>query len=187
MSRRAVALAALLPAVALLALLGWALAKSGGQPGGFGINNVFGEVEARPGPAPALTLTTLDGQEVTLEDLRGKVVMVDFWSSWCPPCVAEAPVLEATYRLYRDKGVEFVGVAIWDERGAVENHVRLFGVSYLNGLDDLGKIAVDYGVRGIPEKFFIDREGNLVRKFVGPASERQLGGILDALLSPAEG
>ncbi|MBI4310332.1 MAG: TlpA family protein disulfide reductase [Chloroflexi bacterium] len=188
MNRRVwLVMAALVPVVSLLGLLGWAMAQTGGKAGGLGINNVFGEVDAKAGPAPALALSLLDGREITLPDLKGKVVMVDFWSSWCPPCVAEAQDLEFTYRAYRDKGVEFVGVAIWDEKSAVQRHVRTYGVSYPNGLDDSGKIAVDYGVRGIPEKFFIDKNGNLAKKFVGPASPETLGGILDGLLAqPAQ-
>jgi cytochrome c biogenesis protein CcmG/thiol:disulfide interchange protein DsbE len=177
------ALAALLPAAGLLGLLGWAMAQSGGRPGGLGINNDFGEVQVSPGLARDLTLTLLDGRSLALQELRGKVVMVDFWSSWCPPCVAEADELVEVYRRYKNRGVEFIGVAIWDDRGAVERHVRLFGVSYPNGLDDAGKVAVDYGVRGIPEKFFIDKDGNLVRKFIGPASVEELGAILDDLLA----
>ncbi|MBI4197932.1 MAG: TlpA family protein disulfide reductase [Chloroflexi bacterium] len=184
MSRRVlVALAALLPAAGLLGLLGWAMAQSGGRPGGLGINSVLGEVQITPGPARDLTLTLLDGRSLSLPELRGKVVMVDFWSSWCPPCVAEAEDLEAAYRRYKDRGVEFIGVAIWDDRASVERHVGIFGVSYPNGLDDAGKVAVDYGVRGIPEKFFIDKDGNLVKKFVGPTSVEELGAILDGLLA----
>jgi len=180
---RKVLLVALAPVAALIFLMGWALVKSGGQPGGPGINDVFGEVTVRPGPATDFTLQTLNGRQIALSDLRGRVVMVDFWSSWCAPCIAEASTLEATYLAYQAKGVEFVGIAIWDEKSAVLSHVIRYGVTYTNGLDDTGKIAVEYGVRGIPEKFFIDPNGNLVKKFVGPASEQELGGILDGLLA----
>ncbi|MBI4340054.1 MAG: TlpA family protein disulfide reductase [Chloroflexi bacterium] len=184
MSRRGlVALAVFLPLAGLVGLLAWALAQSGGRPGGLGINSTFGEVKITAGPAPALSLPLLAGGQLTLLDLKGKVVMVDFWSSWCPPCIAEAADLEATYRRYAGKGVEFVGVAIWDERGAVERHIQKYRITYPNGLDDQGKVAVDYGVRGIPEKFFVDRDGNLVKKFIGPASPEKLGAILDGLLA----
>ena len=188
MMRRAfLLLAALVPMAALLGLMAWALAQSGGNPGGLLVNSVFGEVAVKEKPAPPFTLPLLDGSALELSDLRGKVVMVDFWSSWCPPCIEEAPVLAATYRQYAGRGVEFVGVAIWDEEGAVREFVQRFGVSYPNGLDAKGKIAIDYGLRGIPEKFFIDPEGRLVRKFVGPVTAERLSAILDELLVQGSG
>ena len=117
MNRRTlVTVAVAAPAVGLLGLLAWALAQSGGSPGGLGINNVFGEVTFQEGPAPSLSLPLLTGETLDLADIRGKVVMVDFWSSWCPPCIEEAPVLAATYPQYADRGVEFVGVAMGTTR-----------------------------------------------------------------------
>ena len=171
------------PLAGLLGLMAWALVQSGGNPGGLGINSVFGQVNITEGPAPSLSLTLLTGGKVDLDDLKGKVVMVDFWSSWCPPCVQEAPVLTSTYLQYADRGVEFVGVAIWDEEREVTRFVERSGATYPNGVDARGKVAIEYGVRGIPEKFFIDGEGRLVRKFVGPASAEKLRAILDELLS----
>ncbi len=180
-------LAAVVPMAALLWLMAWGLAQSGGNPGGLLVNTVFGEVTVKARPAPPLTLPLLDGSALDLSDIRGKLVMVDFWSSWCPPCVEEAPVLAATYGQYAGLGVEFVGVAIWDEEGAIQGFVQRYGVSYPNGLDANGEIAIDYGVRGIPEKFFIDPEGRLVKKFVGPVTAERLRAILDELLAQRKG
>lgn len=175
-------LAGVIPAVGVIALMGWALARSGGTPGGLGIYKVFGEVAIEPGPAPPFSLELLTGEAVKLEDLRGKVVLVDFWSSWCPPCVEEAPTLAQVYREYSGRGVEFLGIAIWDDEDVVRRHVARFRVPYLNAIDGQGTVAIDYGVRGIPEKFFLDREGKLVKKFVGPAPAEKLRAILDELL-----
>ena len=170
------------PVVALIALMVWALVQSGGNPGGLGVNDDFGEVAVGKGPAPPLILSLLGEGSVDLAELRGKVVMVDFWSSWCPPCIAEALALAATYREYVGQDVEFLGVAIWDEEGDVEEYVRRFALTYPNGIDARGKLAINYGVRGIPEKYFIDREGQLTRKFIGPATQEGLRAIIDELL-----
>ena len=172
------------PVAAILALLVWAQVKSGGNPGGLGINEAFGEITVPEGPAPPLALSLLDGGSVRLGDLEGKVVMVDFWSSWCPPCLKEAPVLAATYREYVGKDVEFLGVAIWDKEREVRRYVQRFAMDYPNGIDARGRVAVNYGVRGIPEKYFIDRHGQLVRKYVGPVAAEELRAILDELLGP---
>ena len=168
---------------ALIALLAWAVVQSGGNPGGLGINDGFGEVAISKGPAPPLSVPLVDGGAIDLAELRGRVVMVDFWSSWCPPCIEEAQVLAATYPLYADRSVVFVGVAIWDVESEVNRYIARFGVTYPNGIDAQGKVAINYGVRGVPEKFFIDRNGLLVKKFVGPATAEQLRAIIDEMLS----
>ncbi len=183
MQRERVLLLALVPIVALFALLAWALVRSGGQPAGVSINSVFGEVALKPAPAKEFSLALLTGQSLTLSSLRGKVVMVDFWSSWCPPCRQEAPALAATYERYRSRGVEFVGVAIWDSEDEVRKFLERNRITYPNSLDLKGVTAIEYGVKGIPEKFFVDRQGNLVRKFIGPVTEERLAAVLDELLT----
>ena len=173
----------LIPVAALLALFAVALARSGGNPGGLVVNSKFGEVSTKGKPAPDFSLITIDGEEIRLSDMRGKVVMVDFWSSWCPPCRAEAPELVEVYKKYRGSNIEFIGVAIWDVKGQVESFVERYGVTYINGLDEMGKIAIDYGVTGIPEKYFVDMNGNIARKFVGPITIEKLEAVLDELLA----
>ncbi len=174
---------AIVPVIGVMALMAWALGQTEGNPGGLGVNSVFGELEVEAAPAPPLSLRLLTGEALTLADLEGKVVMVDFWSSWCPPCVKEAPVLAATYPLYADQDVVFVGVAIWDDDSEVNRYIAQFSVTYPNGVDTLGKVAINYGVRGVPEKYFIDRNGLVVKKFVGPVTTEQLRAILDEMLS----
>ncbi|MCZ6614711.1 MAG: TlpA disulfide reductase family protein [Chloroflexi bacterium] len=172
------------PVAALIALMAWALTQSGGNPGGIGVNDEFGEVSITTGPAPPLSLPLVNGGSIDLAELRGKVVMIDFWSSWCPPCIEEAPVLAEVYREYAGQELEFLGVAIWDEADDIDRYIRQFDLSYPNGLDARGAVAINYGVRGIPEKYFIDREGQLVRKFSGPVSAEELRAIIDAMLGP---
>ncbi len=184
-----------IPLAGFLALLGWASLKSGGNPGGLGVNNDFGQVDISSKPAAEFTLIlssgTLDsGTELSLSDLRGKVVLVDFWASWCTPCRQEAPVLSRVYLEYAGQPVEFVGVNIWDRNQDALDFLEAFETTYSNGVDEAGSIAIEYGVRGIPEKFFIDQDGVVRQKFVGPMQADALRAAIDALLSadpaPAE-
>ena len=179
-----VAVAVLVPLLGLFAVLAWALVESGGQPAGVAINTQFGEVEIEEGPARDFTLTLFDGESISLSELRGKVVLIDFWTSWCPPCRREAPTLADAYRRFEGRGVVFVGVAVWDSEEQAAGFVRELGVEYPNGLDSKGTIAIDYGLTGIPEKYIVDREGRLVRKFVGPMEPDQLEAVLIELTLP---
>ena len=170
--RRLVAMVVvIIPLVALFAILGVALGRSGGTPAGIAINSAFGEVDVDGDIARDFVITTFDGKEVRLSDLRGQIVMLDFWASWCSPCRQEASTLAATYSGYKARGVEFLGVAIWDSEEEAKRFVEESGATYLMGVDTKGNIAIDYGLTGIPEKYFIDTEGNIVRKFVGPVNE----------------
>ena len=183
MSRRGwIFLLSAIPLAGFLALLGWASLKTGGNPGGLGVNNEFGQVDISSKPAADFTLTLSTGTELPLSDLRGRVVLVDFWASWCTPCRQEAPVLSRVYLEYAGKPVEFVGVNIWDRNQDALDFLEAFETSYPNGVDQAGSIAIDYGVRGIPEKFFIDQNGVLRQKFVGPMQADALRAAIDGLL-----
>jgi cytochrome c biogenesis protein CcmG/thiol:disulfide interchange protein DsbE len=182
--RWALFLATISPIAAIVALLAWGIIQSGGNPDGLITNNNPGEEPIRLAQAPPFTLTPiLGGPTLNNQTLSGKIVLVDFWSSWCPPCRAEAAALAQVYREYAGMPVEFVGVAIWDETGDVQRHLNRYHVTYPNALDERGLIAISYGVRGIPEKYFLDRQGNVVRKFVGSMDPDTLRSILDELLS----
>ncbi|MCI0845792.1 MAG: redoxin domain-containing protein [Chloroflexi bacterium] len=183
MSRRGwLLLGAMVPVLALFALLTWAVVQSGGNPGSLGVNQEFGQIRVSPQAAKDFSLTTLDGDTIDLASLRGKVVMVDFWASWCAPCRFEAPDLVEVYLEYADRDVEFVGVAIWDQRQGTIDHIERYQITYPNGVDEKGAIAISYGVRGIPEKFFISRDGMIVKKFVGPVDAETLRRTLNELL-----
>jgi cytochrome c biogenesis protein CcmG/thiol:disulfide interchange protein DsbE len=118
-------------------------------------------------PARSFTLPMFDGTVLRLEDLRGKVVFLNFWASWCPPCRAEARTLEAAWRTYGDRGVVFVGANIQDTEADARAFLEEFSITYPNGMDRRSRVAIDYGLWGLPEAFIIDREGRIVYKHVG--------------------
>jgi cytochrome c biogenesis protein CcmG/thiol:disulfide interchange protein DsbE len=141
--------------------------------------------------APSFTLTLFDGRTLTLKDLRRKAVLVNFWASWCVPCRAEARALENAWRKYKDRGVVFLGIDIQDKEEDARAFMKEFGITYLNGRDVSGKIAVDYGVWGIPETFFIDPQGRITYKHAGalraPIITAKLDEVLRGIVSVQEG
>ena len=118
-------------------------------------------------PAPSFALTLFDGGTLNSKDLLGKTVLLNFWASWCVPCRAEAPALEAAWQKYKDRDVVFLGVNIQDKEEDARAFIKEFGITYLNGRDESGKIAIDYGVWGIPETFFLDPHGRITYKHAG--------------------
>jgi cytochrome c biogenesis protein CcmG/thiol:disulfide interchange protein DsbE len=149
------------------AVLGPALAILGLLAYGFTTEPKFIPTPFIAKPAPPFTLPLFDGSRLALDQLRGKVVFLNFWASWCPPCRAEARMLEAAWQKYREQGVVFVGANIQDEEASARAFLREFGITYPNGLDHGARIAIEYGVWGLPETFFIDRDGRITYKHVG--------------------
>ena len=135
-------------------------------------------------PAAPFTLTGFDGAPVALEALRGKVVVVNFWASWCyPACYEEAPVLEQGWRAYRDRDVVVLGVDIQDRDEAARKFIRDFALTFPNAPDPDGKVSVDFGVYGVPETFFLDRDGRIRAKHVGAVTTDVFRTHVDALLA----
>lgn len=143
-------------------------------------------------PAPAFVLKSFDGQQVALDDLRGKVVVLNFWASWCDPCREEAALLERIWREYRDKGVMFVGVDYVDTEPKALAYLKEFDVTYPNGPDLGGKISQSYRIQGVPETFFIGKNGQIAPiqigsvdapKFASPISEALLVSTIEKLLA----
>lgn len=134
-------------------------------------------------PAAAFTLTAFDGTPLALDPLRGKVVVVNFWASWCnPACYDEAPVLERAWRTYRDRGVVVVGIDMQDTAEAAREFIRRFELTFPNAPDPGGKVAVEYGVYGVPETFFVDRAGTIRAKHVGAVTDEVIRATLERLL-----
>lgn len=156
--------------LALLALMAFGLVKTTSGP-------------LESGPAPDFTLVGYDGRTVTLSQLRGNVVIVNFWASWCLPCREEAAYLERTWREYRDRGVVFIGVDWVDTEREAIAYIQEFDVTYVNGPDIGERIADAYRIRGVPETFFIDQAGLLQGVKIGPLSPPELDERIDQLLT----
>lgn len=135
------------------------------------------------GMAPDFTITDFDGRTVTLSDLRGQVVIVNFWASWCPPCREEAAYLEATWRKYEDRGVVFIGVDWVDTEKEALAYIDEFDITYLNGPDIGTRIAQAYNIQGVPETFFVAKNGELRGVHIGPMKSPQLDEKIEELLA----
>jgi cytochrome c biogenesis protein CcmG/thiol:disulfide interchange protein DsbE len=143
----------------------------------------LGEVKLKPYAAPDFSLTEFNGERFSLADQRGKVVVVNFWASWCVPCQTEAPILESSWRRYRSQGIVFVGVDIKDTREDALAFIQRYGVSYTNGFDTDKKIYINYGVYGLPESFLVDQQGRVLHHNIGALTQVQLDGWLAPFLA----
>ncbi len=143
---------------------------------------VTGWVRLAPKPVPDFELPTLAGDHVRLSSLHGKVVLLNFWASWCAPCREEIPTLEATYSHYRDRGLVIVGVNVYESADQARAFTDQFDVTFPVGLDANGSVAAEFGVSGLPVSILIDRGGSVVYQHMGsiPADtlETQLSPLL---------
>jgi cytochrome c biogenesis protein CcmG/thiol:disulfide interchange protein DsbE len=136
--------------------------------------------------APDFTLDLLGGGQVTLSSLRGQVVMVNLWASWCPPCRFEMPAIEKVYRSYKDLGLVVLGVntIFQDSEAGAAAFVSQYGLTFSIPLDRDGSVSTRYALRALPTTFFIDREG-VIRSVVvgGPMSEALIQSKVEELLN----
>jgi cytochrome c biogenesis protein CcmG/thiol:disulfide interchange protein DsbE len=149
-------------------------------------------------PAPQFSLPTVGGGTLASSDLKGTPVVINFWASWCDSCNLEAPDLEAMWKQYQARGVRVVGVDYEDQAADAQAFVAKYGITYPSVVDKGGQLATTFGVRGVPETYFIDAQGRffsvgqgqeqgtrLGTKIQGPVSRTELKGQLDAMLAAA--
>jgi cytochrome c biogenesis protein CcmG/thiol:disulfide interchange protein DsbE len=132
--------------------------------------------------APEFTLTTFKGSTISLQDLRGKPVVINFWASWCPPCRIEAALIERTWRANKNRGLLFLGVNIQDRKEDALKYIREFEITYPNGPDPTGEISIDYGVSGLPVTFFVSSKGEVVRRWVGAIEKSVLSSSIEEIM-----
>jgi cytochrome c biogenesis protein CcmG/thiol:disulfide interchange protein DsbE len=126
-------------------------------------------------PAPAFTLPSLaDGTSVSLDQYKGKIVILNFWSSWCIPCKEENPALTNVWERYRGTDVVLLGVVFQDSADAARAYTSRLGNTWASAIDDNGQIALSYGVFGPPETYFIGADGVIAGRHIGPIDESTL-------------
>ena len=118
--------------------------------------------------APAFTLEDLDGNSVSLQDYKGKVLLINFWATWCPPCKDEIPSLNQLHKKYSGKDFAVIGISTDDKKKAIVKFIKKHKVDFIIPHDKDGKIMREYKVFSLPTSFLIDKQGNIVEKFLGP-------------------
>lgn len=133
-------------------------------------------------PAPDFSLADLDGNPVALADLRGRPVVLNFWASWCGPCVEEFPLLQAAAEEYADEGLVVIGVVYQDRAEAARAFMERMGATWPAAMDPGEQVAAAYGVLGPPETYFIARDGTISARQFGQISEASLEAKLAAIV-----
>lgn len=134
-------------------------------------------------PAPDFKRETLNGDSLHLASLRGHVVVLNFWASWCIPCLDEHPLLVAANERWRDQGVRIVGVVYQDTPANARQWLKEQGGSWTHILDPGSRLSIEYGLFGVPETFFIDRNGVVRYKQIGPINANDLDKWISKLLA----
>jgi peroxiredoxin len=148
--------------------------KPTGEPVGINQNSIKMK-------ATHFKLKDLNGNELSLSDLRGKKVFLNFWASWCSPCKAEIPEMEKFYQETKNSDLVIVSVDIGEPLNDVKAFIDQNNYNFTVLLDSNQKVAAQYGISAIPTSFFIDKEGNIISKHTGPMNTRQMKEYINAL------
>ncbi len=120
-----------------------------------------------PGPAPRFLSMTPGGEKIGIDDFKGKLVVLNFWATWCPPCRLEMPSMERLYQEFKGEGLEVVAINFMEREKPITSFLKENGFTFPVLLDKKGEIARSYGVHGLPVTFLIARNGNLLAKSMG--------------------
>jgi peroxiredoxin len=132
--------------------------------------------------APDFALTTLDGSTVRLSDLRGQPVLINFWASWCGPCRAEMPHIQAAFETHVEDGLIVLGVDQLESQPPVTRFVEEFGLTFPIPLDSDGRVSAAYRARALPTSFFVDTQGVIRDAFTGPMTAGLIESKLQMIL-----
>jgi len=169
--RIVVFLLVILVSAGFLALLGSQVLTPAQNQSNAGVSPLLGH------PAPDFTLAALSTHSAPalhLASLKGKPVMLNFWASWCDVCKAEARLLQNTWQRVQGQGIVFVGIDIQDTQSDGLSFLQTYGITYPNVVDADGSVTINYGVTGVPETFFLNRQGVIVKKVIGELTEQTL-------------
>ncbi|WP_245860639.1 peroxiredoxin family protein [Candidatus Chloroploca asiatica] len=153
------------------------------EPGAASVATVPAPREGHP--APDFTLLDLTGQPVQLADLRGQVVLINIWATWCPPCRAEMPMIQASYEQYRDQGFTVLAVNSREDAATVAGYMEASGLTFPALLDLDGTVSNAYQARVMPSSFFVDRAGVIRAVYRGPLARSVIAGTVEQLLAEA--
>ncbi len=143
-------------------------------------------------PAPDFTLPNFGGDKVSLKDFRGKLLLLNFWASWCVPCREEMPAMERLYQKYRDRGFVILGVNIKDDKKSAVSFVRELKITFPIAFDPAGEAGLLYGAWGLPTTYLIDTKGIALARSWGPAdwfspgARELIEALLDAKSDPSK-
>lgn len=134
--------------------------------------------------APNFTLPQFDGPPVTLSKLRGQIVVLNFWASWCTECHTEQAALDRTWQRFQNSGVVVLGVDFEDAATDARGYVLTAGVTYPIVEDAGSRTALAYGLRGVPETFVLNRSGRVIDHVIGPVGASKLTSEINSMLDP---
>jgi thiol-disulfide isomerase/thioredoxin len=150
--------------IAVLLAASWCSPASASDP----LASLLIQPYPAPIPAPALSLERIDGAPLGPDDLRGKLVFLNFWATWCVPCRQEMPAMERLYQEFGKRGLDVVAVNFQESRSEIQGFLKTVPLSFPIALDSGGEAAHAFGVRGLPVTYLLDRDGRILWKAIGP-------------------
>lgn len=130
---------------------------------------------------PDIEFSTVDGEALTLNEFRGKTILIHFWADWCSECRAEFPKLEQAYQKHREDGFEILAVNVAQSKSHVQSFKDEFGLNFPMLMDENSLVAKKFGIRGLPTNYFIDTDGKVERVIIGWVDEEQIALVLNTI------